>query len=164
MPTHNIFLKQGAFAMLLRNITTNKGMSNGIRVIVKRMFNLFLDVEFLTGQSQGKRVFIPKMTLIPSDTDLPFRLRRVQFPIRLAYAMTINKSQGQTFDKVGIFLNKPCFAHGQLYVAFSRARSHKDIFVQIAIFFHIFFIVFVIIFFFMFTQRRCDGSGGGGGG
>ena len=106
-------------------------MSNGIRVVVKRMFNLFLDVELLTGQSQGKRVFIPKMTLIPSDTDLPFRLRRVQFPIRLAYAMTINNSQGQTFDKVGIFLNKPCFAHGQLYVAFSRARSHKDIFVQI---------------------------------
>ena len=131
MPTHNIFLKQGAFAMLLRNINTNKGMSNGIRVIVKRMFNLFLHVELLTGQSQGKRVFIPKMTLIPSDTDLPVRSRRVQFPIRLAYAMTINKSQGQTFHKVGIFLNKPCFAHGQLYVAFSRAPSHKDIFVKI---------------------------------
>ena len=109
MPTHNIFLKQGA--MLSRNINTNKGMSNGVRVIVKRMFNLFLHVQLLT--------------------DLPFRLRRVQFPIRLAYAITINKSQGQTFDKVGIFLNKPCFAHGQLYVAFSRAPSHKDIFVQI---------------------------------
>ena len=41
--------------------------------------------------------------------------------------MTINKSQGQSFDKVGIYLNRPCFAHGQLYVAFPRARSHKDV-------------------------------------
>ena len=41
--------------------------------------------------------------------------------------MTINKSQGQTFDKVGIFLDIPCFSHGQLYVAFSRARVFTDI-------------------------------------
>ena len=52
------------------------------------------------------------MTLTPSDADLPFRLRRVQFPIKLAYAMTINKSQGQTFEKVGLYLNRACFGHG----------------------------------------------------
>ena len=131
MPDHNIFLKQGAIAMLLRNIDTSKGMSNGVRIIIRHMFHLFLDVEILTGQSHGKRIFLPKMTLIPSDTDLPFRLCRVQFPIRLAYAMTINKSQGQTFDKVGIYLNRACFAHGQLYVVFSRARSANDISVKI---------------------------------
>ena len=45
--------------------------------------------------------------------------------------MTISKSQGQTFDKVGIYLRQACFAHGQLYVAFSRARSHKDIYLKI---------------------------------
>ena len=96
--------------MLLRNIDTSKGMSNGVRIIIRHMFDLFLDVEILTRQSHGKRIFLPKMTLIPSDTDLPFRLCRVQFSIRLAYAMTINKSQGQTFDKVGIYLNRACFA------------------------------------------------------
>ena len=68
-------------------------MSNGVRIIIRHMFDLFLDVEILTGQSYGKRIFLPKITLIPSDTDLPFRLCRVQFSIRLAYAMTINKSQ-----------------------------------------------------------------------
>ena len=71
------------------------------------------------------------MTLIPSDTDFPFLLRRIQFPVRLVHAMTINKSQRQTFDKVGIYLNRACFAHGQLYVAFSRARSKNDIFMRI---------------------------------
>jgi ATP-dependent exoDNAse (exonuclease V) alpha subunit len=41
--------------------------------------------------------------------------------------MTMNKAQGQTFNKVGIFLNEPVFSHGQLYVAFSRARSSDDV-------------------------------------
>ena len=127
MPTHNLFLKEGAIVMLLRNLNTKKGLSNGIRLIVRRLHNFFIDAEILTGSSQGQRVFIPKMTLIPSDIDLPFHLRRIQFPIRLAYAMTINKSQGQTFDKVGIYLTKPCFSHGQPYVAFSRARASQDI-------------------------------------
>ena len=45
--------------------------------------------------------------------------------------MTINKAQGQTFDKVGIFLRRPCFSHGQLYVALSRARRIADIKIQI---------------------------------
>ncbi|XP_018394982.1 PREDICTED: uncharacterized protein LOC108773590, partial [Cyphomyrmex costatus] len=43
--------------------------------------------------------------------------------ILTAFAMTINKSQGQTFDRVGIDLRKDVFNHGQLYVAFSRIRS-----------------------------------------
>ncbi|EFN60707.1 Uncharacterized ATP-dependent helicase YHR031C, partial [Camponotus floridanus] len=51
----------------------------------------------------------------------PFIFKRRQFPIKLA--MTINKSQGQTFDKVGIDLRKDVFNHGQLYVVFSRVRT-----------------------------------------
>ena len=46
---------------------------------------------------------------------------RRQFPIRLAFAMTINKAQGQSLKRVGIYLKRPVFAHGQLYVALSRA-------------------------------------------
>jgi len=50
---------------------------------------------------------------------MPFTLRRHQFPVRLAFTMTINKAQGQTLKMVGIFLPKPIFTHGQLYVAMS---------------------------------------------
>lgn len=56
------------------------------------------------------------------DTD-PIAFERKQFPLRPAFAMTINKSQGQTLDRVSLFLPSPVFTHGQLYVALSRVSS-----------------------------------------
>ncbi|MCW5936356.1 MAG: AAA family ATPase [Fimbriimonadaceae bacterium] len=47
----------------------------------------------------------------------------VQFPLRLAWAVTIHKAQGLTFDRVVVDLDRPAFAHGQVYVALSRCRS-----------------------------------------
>jgi ATP-dependent exoDNAse (exonuclease V) alpha subunit len=58
---------------------------------------------------------------------MPFTLRRRQFPLRPAFAMTINKAQGQTLQTVGVYLPKPIFCHGQLYVAFSRCSSQRGI-------------------------------------
>jgi ATP-dependent exoDNAse (exonuclease V) alpha subunit len=86
-----------------------------------------------TGKAKnpGRKELIPKIALAPSDASLPFTLRRVQFPIRLSYSMTINKSQGQTFENIGIYLPAPVFSHGQLYVAFSRARSFANIHIKL---------------------------------
>ncbi|CAH2017522.1 unnamed protein product, partial [Acanthoscelides obtectus] len=61
---------------------------------------------------------------------LPVNLKRRQFPVRLAFAMTINKSQGQTLNSVGLFLPVTVFDHGQLYVALSRARSFENLKIQ----------------------------------
>jgi ATP-dependent DNA helicase PIF1 len=47
----------------------------------------------------------------------------MQFPIRLAFTMTINKSQGQSLDHVGVDLQLPVFSHGQLYVALLRMTN-----------------------------------------
>ena len=131
MPPHQLLLKRGAVVMLLRNLNIQKGLCNGTRLIIDRLHDHILQATILTGSCQGQQVLIPRIKLAPSDTNLPFVLQRTQFPVRLSYAMTINKAQGQTFKKVGIYLRDPVFAHGQLYVAFSRARSFKDIHIQL---------------------------------
>ena len=73
------------------------------------------------GEFLGQHCCIPRITIIPSNSPYPFDLRRRQFPVRPAFVMTINKSQGQSIDKLGVCLPKPCFVHGQLYVAYSRS-------------------------------------------
>jgi ATP-dependent exoDNAse (exonuclease V) alpha subunit len=57
-------------------------------------------------------VFIPRIIMSPFGIDWPFVLRRRQFPIRVAFAMTINKSQVQTLNNVGVYLSSPIFYHG----------------------------------------------------
>lgn len=59
------------------------------------------------------------------DEKIPVQLKKTQFPLRLCFAMTINKAQSQTLDFVGIYLREPIFSHGQLYVALSRTKSSK---------------------------------------
>lgn len=54
---------------------------------------------------------------------MPFILTRKQFPIRLCFAMTINKAQGQSLNVVGVDLRILVFTHGQLYVALSRGTN-----------------------------------------
>ena len=66
---------------------------------------------------------LPRIPLSSTEGDLPFILSRKQFPIRLSFAITINKAQGQSLDMVGVDLRNPVFTHGQLYVALSRATN-----------------------------------------
>ena len=85
-------------------------------MIVRELKQNLIHAEVMTGPARGEIVFLPRIDFIPSDIELPFRLKRRQFPIRVAFAMTINKAQGQTLKKVGIYLRNTVFAHGQLYM------------------------------------------------
>ena len=131
MPPHRLDLKVNTVIMLMRNICVRQGLCNGTRLTIKHLHQHVIDAEILTGSNAGHRTLIPRIKLAPSDVSLPFVLERRQFPIRAAYSMTINKAQGQSFDKVGIFLPSPVFTHGQLYVAFSRAKAFSDVCVQV---------------------------------
>jgi ATP-dependent DNA helicase PIF1 len=71
------------------------GLANGTRLIVIQLMQHVIEVEVATGPAKGQRVFIPRLSITPSDTErMPFTLRHRQFPVRLAFAMTISKAQG----------------------------------------------------------------------
>jgi len=91
MPPHALALQEDAPVILLRNLQPKRGLCNGTRLIVKTIFDKVLDCEILTGPRAGAREFIPKLWLTPSDTGLNIAFKRYQFPVRVSYAMTINK-------------------------------------------------------------------------
>ncbi|SGY12903.1 BQ5605_C011g06650 [Microbotryum silenes-dioicae] len=124
MALHAAKFKVGCPVKLLRNLDPAAGLCNGTRLLLTRLHTRVLEAIILTGDHAGQPVLLPRITLkTGSSAELPFTLHRTQFPIRLAMAMTINKSQGQSLAQVGVCLETPVFSHGQLYVALSRATN-----------------------------------------
>ena len=70
---------------------------------------------------------IPRILFQPKDRSLSVEMERRQFPVRLCFAVTSNKSQGQTMKHVGIYLQQDFFGHGQLYVALTRVQNPSNL-------------------------------------
>ncbi len=130
----NLVLKVGAQVMLLRN-DSFKRWYNGSIGTVKSINEEFVEVEL----ADEKTYFIEKHTWERTVFEFDRRERRVkaslkgsfvQFPLRLAWAITVHKSQGLTFDQAAIDLQRGVFLHGQLYVALSRCRTLEGIFLN----------------------------------
>ena len=128
LPNNRLFIKPGMPLMLMRNLNPKMGLCNGTRLIFNKVHNIhLLECTIAGGEHNRRKVLIPRITLRPKDREYSFEWCRRQFPVRVAFAMTINKSQGQTLLNVGVWLSDPCFAHGQLYVCISRVGSSKNI-------------------------------------
>ena len=120
-PEHVLRLKPGMPLMLLRNLDPSEGLCNGTKLVyVRNLGNKALECNIV---GSLKRVLIPRITFIPKVGEYAFEWQRRQFPVRPAFATTINKSQGQTLKMAGVWLRSQVFTHGQLYVACSRVGS-----------------------------------------
>jgi hypothetical protein len=126
LPSHELILKIGSPVMLLRNLDPPT-LCNGTRVCIKNLLPNVIEATVMTGCATGENVFIPRIPLISED--LGFTFQRLQFPVRIAFAMTINKAQGQSLTVAGVNLESHCFSHGQLYVACSRVGNPRNLFI-----------------------------------
>ncbi|XP_075213764.1 uncharacterized protein LOC142319970 [Lycorma delicatula] len=100
--------------------------ASGTRLCIIAVQKYFIEAKII-GCAKGEPVLIPRIPMIPSD--YPFEFKRMQFPVKVCFAMTINKSQGQTLQVAGIDVREDCFSHGQFYVACSRISNPSGLFI-----------------------------------
>ena len=130
---HNLRLKEQCPLILLINLDPLSGACNGSRMVLKAIHYhdsgapRVLECMLTTGDKAGTTLFIPRVPVKMEEETFPWPWVRRQFPVRTAFAMTINKAQGQTLKCCGLALPTPCFQHGQLYVALSRVGSPDNL-------------------------------------
>uniref|UniRef100_A0A183C066 ATP-dependent DNA helicase n=1 Tax=Globodera pallida TaxID=36090 RepID=A0A183C066_GLOPA len=132
IPPHKLKLKVGTPIMLLRNLDVHQGLCNGTRLQVMRMSDDNLFCRILTGPRAdvNQTIVLPRIKFEygRGRNHRGLRFQRLQFPVRACFAMTVNKAQGQTLQRMALVLRgKQCFAHGQVYVAMSRVTRMDGI-------------------------------------
>ena len=127
----DLHLKEGAQVMFIKNNHRN-GWANGTIGVVSSISKDKITVILECGQEYEVDKSIWEAIEYEYDEQSKMVIKKVvgrviQYPLRLAWAITIHKSQSLTFDKVAIDLGNGAFAYGQTYVALSRARSFSGI-------------------------------------
>lgn len=135
-PGHVIGLKVGDVCFLMASISKRDGLNKNQRVRINEIHKRLIGATLLLDNGQTKKCVIPRIRFDMKIGKGGLVVTRLQFPLKLAYAMTFNKSQGQTFERVLIdsrrqILNKRTvcggFTHGHTYVALGRVRSASDV-------------------------------------
>ena len=93
LPNHELKLKEGSPVILIRNLQGGQGfgLRNGTRMIVLKMMDKVIECKVAVGTQRDLRVFLPRIPMTDKSNELPFTIVRRQFPIKLAFCLTINK-------------------------------------------------------------------------
>lgn len=117
-------LKEGCRVMLLKNIDVKRGLANGSCGTIKQLTSGSIDILFDNGV---------RASMLPAEFEYikegRTKIKRTQYPLRLAYGITIHKSQGMTFDKLVVNFNR-IFDYGQAYVALSRTKTLEGLIIR----------------------------------
>jgi len=129
VPNHTLTLKVGDICLLTANLSKSNGLAKNTKVKIASLNERTkhkIGVQVVNG-FDNQVIFIPRIKfMFTSQHKCSFRMVRTQFPLRLAYCLTYNRSQGQTADKVVLDVVNPPFSHGQFYVATTRTRLYKN--------------------------------------
>ena len=125
LPPHRLVVKVGAVIILIKNMSMISKHCNGTRYIITQLTaNLIFARKLKCEGNADDDVLIPRIPTISKDTEASFvSFKRTQFPILVAYYMTLNRAQGQTLERAGMYLPTSVFSHGHLYVGFSRCGN-----------------------------------------
>ena len=135
VPPHVLPLRGGDYVMLVRNYSLPDKLSNGSKLKLLK-FNSSRKTWTVKSLATGEIHEIPRIHFEINHRNrrqklITFKMVRRQYPFRLCYAMSINKSQGQTLARVGVDLSHRVFSHGQLYVALGRVSRRRDILARV---------------------------------
>lgn len=119
-------LREGAQVILLTNLDTKLGLVNGSVGTVTKLYDNCVDVKFACGdqiiETHKWEVKQNEFDSLTGNMKKVVLASRAQIPLKLAWALTIHKSQGSTLDRAEIDVSE-AFAAGQVYVALSRVRN-----------------------------------------
>ena len=129
VPPSILNLKLKGRYMIMKNYDGKRGAINGVLSELISFSRHVIQVRLLTGTQEGRIIMLPRCTFTVSteNSGLSFQFSRVQFPIIPAYCCTVHKAQGQSLARAGLYIDRDCFAHGQLYTALSRVGGWDKI-------------------------------------
>uniref|UniRef100_A0A915EKY7 ATP-dependent DNA helicase n=1 Tax=Ditylenchus dipsaci TaxID=166011 RepID=A0A915EKY7_9BILA len=128
LPPHRLQLRVGAVVILMRNVNIQQGLCNGTRMIITRLGNDVIECKVMTESSamRGQTYTLNRFKFEYHDTRTNgsgLHFWRIQFPVMLAFTMTINRSQGSTMDRIGISLRRGFCARSALCSVFKSENS-----------------------------------------
>ena len=121
----SLTLKIGARVILRRNINITSGWVNGTLAVVVSMHSNCIVVQKLTNSAH--RYPVPRFRQKIEIQGASYNIMRQQFPLQLAYGVTVHRIQGCTIQKAIVCLNNKFFESGHAYVALSRVRNLEDL-------------------------------------